>query len=183
MSGGVKNIKVSDCQFLGTDVGLRFKSTRGRGGVVENIYIDNMSMFDIQTDVITFDLYYGGKSAVEVLNDGDEAKSQKVQKFKIDETTPCFRNIDIHHVICRTARRAAYFNGLPEMPVSNIHIRDMEVNNAEYGIVINRTDGVKLENIKVSAKNHTFDAKNSKNVTVNDKTYKKIDEKGITLDF
>ena len=183
MSGGVKNIKVSDCQFLGTDVGLRFKSTRGRGGVVENIYIDNMSMFDIQTDVITFDLYYGGKSAVEVLNDGDEAKSQKVQKFKVDETTPCFRNIDINHVICRTARRAAYFNGLPEMPVSNIHIKDMEVNNAEYGIVINRTDGVKLENIKVSAKNHTFDAKNSKNVTVNDKTYKKIDEKGITLDF
>ncbi len=80
MSGGVKNIKVSDCQFLGTDVGLRFKSTRGRGGVVENIYIDNMSMFDIQTDVITFDLYYGGKSAVEVLNDGDEAKSQKVDR-------------------------------------------------------------------------------------------------------
>ena len=111
------------------------------------------------------------------------SKSQKVQKFKVDETTPCFRNIDINHVICRTARRAAYFNGLPEMPVSNIHIKDMEVNNAEYGIVINRTDGVKLENIKVSAKNHTFDAKNSKNVTVNDKTYKKIDEKGLTLDF
>ena len=103
--------------------------------------------------------------------------------MKADETTPCFRNIDINHVICRTARRAAYFNGLPEMPVSNIHIKDMEVNNAEYGIVINRTDGVKLENIKVSAKNHAFDAKNSKNVIVNDKTYKKIDEKGITLDF
>ncbi|MDR0712061.1 MAG: glycoside hydrolase family 28 protein, partial [Prevotellaceae bacterium] len=34
MSGGVKNVKVSDCTFLGTDVGLRFKSTRGRGGVV-----------------------------------------------------------------------------------------------------------------------------------------------------
>ena len=59
MSGGVKNIYVSDCQFLGTDVGLRFKSTRGRGGVVENIYINNISMFDIQTDAITFDLYYG----------------------------------------------------------------------------------------------------------------------------
>lgn len=60
MSGGVKNIIVRDCQFLGTDVGLRFKSARGRGGVVENIYIQDMSMFDIQTDVITFDLYYGG---------------------------------------------------------------------------------------------------------------------------
>lgn len=183
MSGGVKNVMVTNCQFLGTDVGLRFKSTRGRGGVVENIFIKNMSMFDIQTDVITFDLYYGGKSAVEVLNDGDEAKQQKVEKFKVDETTPCFRNIDIDHVICRTARRAAYFNGLPEMPVQNISIKDLEVNNAEQGIVINRTENVKLENIKVTAKTHTFDAKNSKNVSVNSKTYKKIDEKGVTLDF
>ena len=183
MSGGVKNVMVTNCQFLGTDVGLRFKSARGRGGVVENIYINNMSMFDIQTDVVTFDLYYGGKSAVEVLNDGDQKKQQVVDMKKVDETTPAFRNIDINHVICRGARRAAYFNGLPEMPVQNISIKDMEVNNAEQGIVINRTDGVKLENIKVSAKTHTFDAKNSKNVTVNGKTYKKIDDKGITLDF
>ena len=183
MSGGVKNIMVRDCQFLGTDVGLRFKSARGRGGVVENIYIQDMSMFDIQTDVITFDLYYGGKSAVEALNDGDQKKQQVVDMKKVDETTPAFRNIDINHVICRGARRAAYFNGLPEMPVQNISIKDMEVNNAEQGIVINRTDGVKLENIKVSAKTHTFDAKNSKNVSVNGKTYKKIDANGITLDF
>ena len=140
-------------------------------------------MFDIQTDVITFDLYYGGKSAVEVLNDGDQKKQQQVDMKKVDETTPAFRNIDINHVICRGARRAAYFNGLPEMPVQNINIKDVEVNNAEQGIVINRTEGVKLENIKVSAKGHTFEAKNSKNVSVNGKTYKKIDDKGITLDF
>ena len=183
MSGGVKNIMVRDCQFLGTDVGLRFKSARGRGGVVENIYIQDMSMFDIQTDVITFDLYYGGKSAVEALNDGDQKKQQVVDMKKVDETTPAFRNIDINHVICRGARRAAYFNGLPEMPVQNISIRDLEVNNAQQGIVINRTDGVKLENIKVSTKTYTFDAKNSKNVSVNGKTYKKIDANGITLDF
>lgn len=34
MSGGVRNISVRNCQFLGTDVGLRFKSNRGRGGLV-----------------------------------------------------------------------------------------------------------------------------------------------------
>lgn len=183
MSGGVKNIKVSDCQFLGTDVGLRFKSTRGRGGVVENIYIDNMSMFDIQTDVITFDLYYGGKSAVEVLNDGDEKNQQKQKAMKVDETTPCFRNINIDHVICRTARRAAYFNGLPEMPVTNINIKDLEVNNAQYGIVLNNTQGVRLENIKVQAKNGSFEAKNSADVTVNGKNYKKIKADGVMLEL
>ena len=44
MSGGVKNIKVSNCIFKGTDAGLRFKSARGRGGVVENITIENINM-------------------------------------------------------------------------------------------------------------------------------------------
>lgn len=183
MSGGVKNISVSNCQFLGTDVGLRFKSKRGRGGVVENIYINNISMFDIQTDAITFDLYYGGKSAVEALADGDDEKNKKVETFKVDETTPCFRNIDIEHITCRGARRAVYFNGLPEMPVTNIVLKNIDINNAEEGIVLNRTEGVLLENINVSAKSHTFDAKNSVNMTVNGKSYKKVDDKGITLDF
>ena len=182
MSGGVKNIMVSNCQFLGTDVGLRFKSTRGRGGVVENIYIRNMSMFDIQTDVITFDLYYGGKSAVEALTDGDEKKQQSVPVFKVDETTPCFRNIDIQHVICRTARRAAYFNGLPEMPVSNINIRDLEVNNVKEGIVVNHTKGVTLNDIHVQTTGHIFKANNSTDITINGKSYKKLPKEGLSLD-
>jgi len=44
MSGGARNIKVSNCTFIGTDVGLRFKSNRGRGGIVEDIYIENIKM-------------------------------------------------------------------------------------------------------------------------------------------
>ena len=61
MSGGVKNVHVSNCTFLGTDVGLRFKSTRGRGGVVENIYISNIDMIHIPTEAIRFNLFYDGK--------------------------------------------------------------------------------------------------------------------------
>src|SRR5690606_29371821 len=37
MSGGVRNVHVSHCTFIGADIGLRFKTTRGRGGIVENI--------------------------------------------------------------------------------------------------------------------------------------------------
>lgn len=69
MSGGVKNVYVSGCSFVGTDTGLRFKSARGRGGVVENIYIDNINMIDISGDALTFDLYYmgGGAKNAEIL--------------------------------------------------------------------------------------------------------------------
>ena len=65
MSGGVRNVKVSNCVFSGTDVGLRFKSTRGRGGVVENIHIEDITMNNILQEPLLFDLFYGGKSASE----------------------------------------------------------------------------------------------------------------------
>ncbi len=125
MSGGVKNIMVRDCQFLGTDVGLRFKSTRGRGGVVENINIDGISMTDIKTDAITFNMYYGGKSVAEALADGDNPNN--TDKMPVDETTPIFRNINISNVVCNGAGRAMEFNGLPEMPIDGISLRDINI--------------------------------------------------------
>lgn len=74
MSGGVKNVYVTDCTFLGTDVGLRFKSTRGRGGVVEGIYIHNINMIDIPHEALLFDLFYGGKGAGEETEDDLEGR-------------------------------------------------------------------------------------------------------------
>lgn len=146
MSGGVKNISVSNCQFLGTDVGLRFKSKRGRGGVVENIFIRNISMFDIVTDAITFDLYYGGKSAVEDLEEG---KNVDIKKMPVDETTPMFRNIDIEDVVCRGARRALYFNGLPEMPIKNINLKNIHI-SARQDAAFHYSEGIKKENVQIT---------------------------------
>ena len=135
MSGGVKNILVDQCQFLGTDVGLRFKSTRGRGGIVENIYIKNISMTDIKTDAITFNMYYGGKSVAEMLADGDNPDN--VTKMPVNEETPIFRNIDIKNIICNGAGRAMEFNGLPEMPIDGISLKDITILAKKDAVFIN----------------------------------------------
>ncbi len=63
MSGGVRNVEVSHCVFNGTDVGLRFKTARGRGGVVENIRISNITMANIKNEAILFDMFYAVKQA------------------------------------------------------------------------------------------------------------------------
>ena len=140
MSGGVRNISVRNCQFVGTDVGLRFKSTRGRGGIVENIYIDGISMTDIATYAVTFNMYYGGKSVAEVLAEG--GTSLEVTTMPVTEETPIFRHIDIRNVNCYHAGYAMEFNGLPEMPI----------------------DGINLENISISAR-HDATFQYSKNIT------------------
>ena len=147
MSGGVKNIKVQNCQFLGTDVGLRFKSTRGRGGIVENIYIDNISMMDIQTDAITFNMYYGGKSVAEMIEDGDNPDTST--KMKVDETTPVFRNINIKDIVCNGAGRAMEFNGLPEMPIDGITLRNINI-IANKGADFNNAKNIIKENVNVT---------------------------------
>ncbi len=151
MSGGVKNVSVRNCTFSGTDVGLRFKSTRGRGGVVENIFIENITMNNILTDGLLFDLFYGGKSASEALADGDEGEASDMPAKPVDETTPAFRNISIKDVRCNGARRAMLFNGLPEMNVENV-----EVENAYFytttGAQINESTNVELKNVTIVPK-------------------------------
>jgi len=147
MSGGVRNFKVSNCQFLGTDVGLRFKSKRGRGGLVENIYIDHISMMDIVTDAITFNMYYGGKSVSEMKAAGIEPDN--TTKVAVDETTPIFRNIFIQDVVCNGAGRAMEFNGLPEMPIDNIRLKNITIRAKEGAVFQNVTENVSQENVKI----------------------------------
>ena len=147
MSGGVRNISVSNCQFLGTDVGLRFKSNRGRGGLVENIYIRDIYMFDIVTDSFLFDLYYGGKSASESLDDRDTS-AVEVKKTPVTKETPSFRNIYVTNIVSRNARRAMFFNGLPEMNISNINVENAII-SSQYGAVICESDGIKFRNVHI----------------------------------
>lgn len=158
MSGGVRNVYVSGCSFVGTDVGLRFKSTRGRGGVVENIFIDNINMIDIPNDALTMDLYYA-------VMDSPGAPVPVVS-----EETPVFKDIYISNVYCRGAGRAVYLNGLPEMPLRNIFIKNMIVTNAKKGIVINQASQVNMENIKVEAsETPVIQMKNATSVVINGK--------------
>lgn len=166
MSGGVNNVLVRNCRFSGTDVGLRFKSTRGRGGVVENIWIEDIVMNDIATESLLFDLFYGGKSALEALEDGDGNPSTDMPFKPVDETTPQFRNITIDNVICRSARRAMLFNGLPEMNVENVTVTNSVV-EAEIGAEINESTNVTFENVRIVPQSGpALKINNAKNVTV-----------------
>ena len=151
MSGGVENIKVSNCSFLGTDVGLRFKSTRGRGGVVKDIWIENIYMKDIITNAVIFNLYYGGKSVSEQKAEGGlNVDAQAVPE--VDETTPGFRDMHISNVVCNGADAAVFINGLPEMPVSGMYFKDC-IFTAKNGIEIHYGKDITFENVKINAAN------------------------------
>lgn len=170
MSGGVRNISVRNCQFMGTDVGLRFKSNRGRGGIVENIYISDIYMFNIVTDSFLFDLYYGGKSASESMEDGDVNPKEAIIP-QVTAETPLFRNIYVKNIVSRNANRAMFFNGLPEMNISNINVENAFI-TSQFGILLSESDGVKFKNVHVTPKTGAaLTLQNVKNFELNDFTY------------
>ena len=146
MSGGARNIYVNNCTFVGADIGLRFKTTRGRGGVVENIFIKDIYMKDIPAEAILFDMYYMAKDPVALA--GEKRELPKVEFKAVDETTPVFKNFHISNVYCNGAEKGIFIRGLPEMHVKDIVLENM-VLQAKKGIDVQEASGITFKNIKV----------------------------------
>ena len=146
MSGGARNIYVSNCTFIGADIGLRFKTTRGRGGVVENIFINDIYMKDIPAEAILFDMYYMAKDPVALA--GEKRELPKVEFKTVDETTPVFKNFHISNVYCNGAEKGIFIRGLPEMHVKDIVLENM-VLQAKKGIDVQEASGITFKNIKI----------------------------------
>jgi polygalacturonase len=169
MSGGVRNIEVRDCVFIGTDTGLRFKSTRGRGGMVENIYIKRIFMKDIPAAAITFNLFYSGQAPIP--DPGQAAVAAIDQIAPVTEATPRFRNIFISEVVCRGAEQAVDMQGLPEMPLQNIELKNVSI-SARLGISCANADQVKLIKVEIVQQQGAVLAfHNSTNVTIAQAVY------------
>jgi len=142
MSGGVRNFIVRNCTFIGTDIGLRFKSTRARGGVVEKIFISDIRMENIPGDAINFNLYYENKSPL------DETGGAEAKLPPVTEETPAFKDIHIENVICRGAQNAIVLQGLPEMPLDNITLKNVSI-TAQKGVSVTDAENITFENVRV----------------------------------
>lgn len=144
MSGGVRNLFVSDCNFLGTDVGLRFKTARGRGGIVEDIYVTDINMTNIPGEAILFDMYYQAKDPVPL--NGEKNVLPELKAEPLGEGTPQFRNFRIKNIVCQGAETGILIRGLPEMPIKNIQIENANI-SCNQGLVCIESENIQLKNI------------------------------------
>lgn len=159
MSGGVRNVVITNCVFQDTDRGIRVKTRRGRGGSMESILISNVIMERVLCPFV-FNMYY---------RCGMNGGSYK-DKFahETDVSTPVIRNIQIQNCMVNDATAAAaFFYGLPEMPVENVTISDCSISMqegakggypammedlpiiAQEGIYMRNAVGVTFRNIRV----------------------------------
>jgi polygalacturonase len=144
MSGGVRNIRVNNCTFIGSSIGLRFKSARGRGGVVENIHISNIRMLNIKHNAIDFTFFYGNKAP----DEAEAAPGSEPKPVPVTEETPLFKDIHMENIICRGAGGAIALSGLPEMPLRNITLKNVSI-TADKGVTATDAEGITFTNVEV----------------------------------
>lgn len=155
-AGGIKDVNVKNCQFLGTQRGIRLKSRRGRGGTIQNIVLENLTMDHCWCPIV-LGMYF----APGVLPN-EEEYILSTDPQPLSPVTPHIKNIRIQDINATNVRStAAFIVGLPESPIENVTIGNfnwdlasedelLETWNSEptKGLFHDENRGIKTINIK-----------------------------------
>jgi len=148
MSGDVRKITISNCVFDGTDRGIRIKTARGRGGVVEEVRVSNIVMKNIKQQAVVLDMQY-----------------TKTSPEPVSERTPRFRNIHLSNITAQTAQ-AIYINGIAEMPVEDVTFNDIQF-DAQTGATIKEAKNIEFHNVRITTQQGpSISAENVSDLTI-----------------
>ena len=181
MSGGVKNLSVSNCVFQNTDRGIRVKTRRNRGGYIKGMILSNIIMENVISAIVFNEFYDCG-----IIHNPEETLSAENQE--INELTPIITDININGIIARGVKGAGiYMYGIPELPISNIIMNDINIDvpgteggtyilcaprrdiSMGEGIFLENTENIFMNNININSKGEKYVIKDCKNIVINGK--------------
>ena len=134
MSGGVRRVTISNCVFDGTERGIRIKTTRGRGGAVEDIRVSNVVMTRITSAPFDLNMFY-----------------QKMPDEPVSERTPVLRNMHFSDITVKDSPAAGFILGLAEMPVDNVTFSNLAI-EAEKGFSCSNARNIAFRNVRINTK-------------------------------
>jgi len=173
-SGGVSNITVENCTFTNTECGIRLKSDRDRGGLVQNLTYRNLKMTKVGIPILIYAAYNAKERDYRNLQKITPEIASSYPSAPIAEKTPIFQNITFSNITATTqsGKRAGLIWGLPEAPVSNVLLQNVYI-QAENPFGIFFSKNVRLENCHIRTKFETNAlAVTNANVTIDGKEVK-----------
>lgn len=136
-AGGIRNVVASNITAFDTQNGIRIKSRRGRGGVVEDARFDNWTMENVGVGIVITSYYImGGESAT--------------REEPVSERTPVFRNIAVSNVTINGAKKVIDIDGLPEMPITALRLTDI-IGFGKVGLTARHTAALELRQVQLNA--------------------------------
>lgn len=148
--GGVSNFTVENCTFTNTDCGIRIKSDRDRGGILQNITYRNLKMTNVGIPILIYATYMAKERQYRDLQKITPGIAETYPSAPVTELTPTYRNISFYNITATAAKgkRAGLIWGLPEAAISNIIMQNVNiVADKPFGIFF--ANNVQLVNCKI----------------------------------
>ncbi|MGC4071158.1 MAG: glycosyl hydrolase family 28 protein [Nibricoccus sp.] len=132
-SGGLRNLRVENCSFAKTMSGIRMKTARDRGGVVENLSYSNITMTDVEKPIFITGYYPDKTIPKDPASDAGAPVTPK---------TPVWRNIVIKNLTSRAAMdnkrcTLGIIWSVPEMPAGEIVLDNVSISAPGELVVCN----------------------------------------------
>lgn len=175
-SGGMRNIEIYNIKLQGTRSGLRFKSAKTRGGLMENINVHHMEMIEVPYP-FSFQLnWYPSYSYATIPEnwEGEIPEHWKVLAKHVEPAElgiPEFRNISISDITAKgvsenSKSQAFDVDAYPLKPINNIHWRNVYIETNKAGSIVNARDWT-MENVIVKTiEGEAITLENCENVQV-----------------
>lgn len=131
ISGGVRNIFMENCTIVNAKQGLYFKSNLDRGGYIENVYVRNIRVRNVDSALIKFEPDY---------------KSESSHHYPTE-----IRNFEIKDVKAGTAGEyGIYAKGFDDMPIENIVIKNLTLGSTPEPYAVDNVKGLILKNVRIN---------------------------------
>ncbi len=140
-AGGIEGLTVSDCTFNQTDAGIRIKTSRENGGLLQNCTYENLKMTAVKNPIYIID-YYPERNA--------PADPATEQLEPITDRTPLNQNIVIRNVTATDCPTAGTIRGLPEAPIANVTLTNVNI-SSKTGMKIYYAKGIRFVGSKIAA--------------------------------
>jgi polygalacturonase len=149
MSGSVRNVYMHDCEFEGTDRALRIKSRADRGGVVENVWVENVKARDMKREAVLLNMKYGSD-----------------RQGILGNKPPRFRNIHVKNLRVDGAKTAVDIEGIDPGSISGVTLEDMAI-TCSQGVVIKDACDITLSGALLTpTESPVIDIENSKGIRI-----------------
>jgi hypothetical protein len=158
----IRNVFVHDCRWDGVSAGIRIKVPRARGGPVEDIYIQDITMGNIPGDAI-------------------QMTTHETAFMKSDGKSLSLRNIQIRNITCEQANTAVRMIGISDAPFREIMLENLTISSNE-GLFCVASKGLRLLNVRITPRNGpVLSVRDSQNVIIDGLT--NVSTRGIFLDL
>ncbi len=160
-SGGIKGITVRNLKYRGTDCGFRVKSAKTRGGIIEDVLVENLEMVNVK---YPFNMCLNWHPAYSYCRIPEGYEGEIPAHWKVltapvvpaEKGIPQVKNLVIRNVAAwnepdyEGSSRAFEVDAFPEKPMINVVLEHVKIQAKEFG----RLSGIrdwKWNDVEISA--------------------------------